>query len=98
MWGCFEDIKYIKHRESGIQWNRAFDIKLSHASSLGSSSATLDCLSESDKVTEQKAHGPLHQLLDFLFNLFWKNQKIGNSKYGIFMSKWGKNLQIVVAQ
>jgi hypothetical protein len=64
---------------------------LSHASSLGSSSATLDCLSESDKVTEQKAHGPLHRLLDFLFNLFWKNQKIGNSKYGILVPKGIEN-------
>jgi len=68
-------MELTKHRESGIQWNRAFDIKLSHASSLGSSSATLDCLSESDKVTEQKAHGPLHRLLDFFIQLVLKNKK-----------------------
>jgi hypothetical protein len=67
-----EHIEHIKHRESGIQWNRAFDIKLSHASSLGSSSATLGWLSESDKVTEQRASSPLHRLQYFFIQLVLK--------------------------
>jgi len=78
-------MELTKHRESGIQWNRAFDIKLSHASSLGSSSATLDCLSESDKVTEQKAHGPLHRLLDFFIQLVL--EKSENRKFKIWHSR-----------
>jgi hypothetical protein len=53
---------------------------------------------ESDKVTEQKAYGSLHGLWIFLFNFFWKNQKIGNSKYGILVPKGIENTQSVDKQ
>lgn len=75
MWKCFEDIKYIKHRESGIQWNRSFDIKLSHVSLIEECSATLGWLSESDEVTEQKAPGPPHLRLDFFIQLVLEKSK-----------------------
>jgi len=65
-------MEYTKHRESGIQWNRAFDIKLSHASSIGESSPSLNRRSESDKVIEQRASSPLHRLLYFFIQLVLK--------------------------
>jgi len=34
----------------------------------------------------------------FLFNLFWKNQKIGNSKYDILVPKGIENTQSVDKQ
>jgi hypothetical protein len=81
----FEDIDKSKHRKSGIQWNRSFGIKLSHASSLDARSAALDSLCESDKVTEQKALGPLHRLLDFFIQLVL--EKSENRKFKIWHSR-----------
>jgi hypothetical protein len=90
-----EDIEYNKHLKSGIQWDRSFDIKLSHASSPQECSATLGWLSESDELTEQKASSQLHRLLNFFIQLVFKNQKIGNSKYGILVPKGIENMQSV---
>jgi hypothetical protein len=86
----FEDIKHIKHRESGIQWNRSFDIKMSHASSPLESSATLGWLSETDKVTEPKAPGPPHLRLDFFIQLVLEKSKNWKFKIWHFRAKMGR--------
>jgi len=72
---------------------------LSHASSLEARPAALDWLSQSDKGTERKApYLGLYRPLHFFIQLVFKNQKIGNSKYGSLVPKWAKNPQIVDAQ